>query len=227
MTLQELPPAYPGTRDALHQIAFFAVAPARYRSVGRMGLKDTPGGFGTPDFEGRVARVEGDLLIHEQNGNSATQTISTIRAATEFFGGGYTVDWFQDFHDPLSPADPDNTLAIDAGAAHGLGAWFEFGFDVLNRLREHGAAADDVARTFRSGHGAGRLRKRSAGEFRGVTWRCRTSRALFVRSVVVGDRSRQSLLEQREFQRREPRLRGVARLGRSGRHCPGVLPTGL
>ena len=80
MTLRELPETYAETREALHQIAFFAVAPARYKLAGRMGLKDTPGGFGTPEFEGRVARVEGDLLVYEQNGNSAAQTISTIRS---------------------------------------------------------------------------------------------------------------------------------------------------
>ena len=57
--LKEIPADLVESRDALHQLAFFAVSPARYRAIGRMGLQPTPGGFGTPQFEGQVARVEG------------------------------------------------------------------------------------------------------------------------------------------------------------------------
>lgn len=145
MALSPLPADFAETRDALHQIAFFAIAPARYKAMGRMGLKATPGGFGTPEFDGRVARVEGDLLVHAQDGNIATQQITTIRAAAEFFGVDYEVEWFEDFHDPLEPADPDETLHIDRDAAVALGNWYEYSFEVLNRLREHGTPADDVS----------------------------------------------------------------------------------
>jgi hypothetical protein len=110
-----------------------------------MGLKDTPGGFGTPEFEGKVARVEGDLLVFENSGQIATQTISTIRAASEFFGHEYEAEWFPDFHDPLTPADPDTRLGIDVEAVDSVGNWFEFGFSVLNNLRGHGVEGDDVS----------------------------------------------------------------------------------
>lgn len=145
MTLGKLPSNFIGTRDALHQIAFFAIAPARYEAVGRMGLKAAPGGFGTPEFDGRVARVEGTLLVHEREGNVATQEITTVRAATEFFGLEYEADWFPDFHDPLAPVDPDRHLTIDREAALALGEWFAFGFDLLNRLRQHGRDRDDTS----------------------------------------------------------------------------------
>lgn len=144
MSLNELPPDYVETRDALHQIAFFAIAPARYKAMGRMGLKPTPGGFGTPEFENRVARVEADQLVHEQDGSIATQQITTIRAAAEFFGNEYEVEWFSDFHDPLSPQDPDKQLPIDRDSALVLADWFDFGFTVLNELRTHGNEEDDV-----------------------------------------------------------------------------------
>jgi hypothetical protein len=147
MALSPLPPGFSGTRDALHQIAFFAMAPARHEAVGRMGLKAMPGGFGTPEFEGRVARVEGDFLVHEQDGNISTQQITTVRAAADFFGARYEVEWFDDFHDPLQPADPDEALTVDRDAALALGLWFEFGFEVLNRLREQGDDSDDVTET--------------------------------------------------------------------------------
>lgn len=144
MALSPLPPDFSATRDALHQIAFFAIAPARYKAMGRMGLKAMPGGFGTPEFDGRVARVEGEFLVHEQEGNISTQQITTTRAAAEFFGVEYEVEWFKDFHDPLTPADPDESLDVDRLAALALGMWFEYGFDVLNRLREQGDDSDEV-----------------------------------------------------------------------------------
>lgn len=145
MTLRELPRRFAATREAFHQVAFFAIAPARYKSVGRMGLKDTPGGFGTPEFAGQIARVEGDLLIHENDGNIASQTISTIRAAAEFFGNEYEEQWFADFHDPLAPSEPNAPLSVSAAASSALGDWFEFGFRVLNEVRAHGVEGDDVS----------------------------------------------------------------------------------
>ncbi len=145
MTFDKLPENFAVTRDALHQIAFFAIAPARYEAVGRMGLKAAPGGFGTPEFDGQVARVEGTLLVHESGGHVATQDITTVRAAAEFFGLDYEVDWFPDFHDPLAAVDPDQALTVDREAALALGEWFGFGFAVLNRLRRHGRDGDDVS----------------------------------------------------------------------------------
>lgn len=144
MTLNDLPTEFATTRASLHQIAFFAIAPARYEAMGRMGLEAKPGGFGTPEFEGRVARVEGDLLVHEQAGSVATQGITTIRASAEFFGVDYEVEWFPDFHDPLVPWNPDKRLSIDRESSLVLGDWFSFGFEVLDELRAHGTEDDDV-----------------------------------------------------------------------------------
>ena len=140
----QLPTEFAATRDALHQIAFFVLGRLRYEAVGRMGLRPWPGGFGTPEFEGRVARVEGDLLVHEEAGNIATRTITTVREAAEFFGLDYQVVWFEVFHDPPQPVDPDHPLHVNVESAHVLGRWFVFGFDVLERLRSH-AGPDDAA----------------------------------------------------------------------------------
>ena len=144
MTLQPLSPQHTTTREALHQLAFFALSPARYKAMGRMGLKATPGGFGTPEFGGRVVRVDGAMLVDESDGNVATQSISTIRAGAEFFGNEYEVDWFDNWHDPLAPANPDTELSVDEEAARAIGSWFGFGFRVLDELRSHGVDGDDV-----------------------------------------------------------------------------------
>ena len=143
MRLAPLPAEFAVTRDALHQIAFFALAPARYRAVGLMGLRPTPGGFGTPEFDGKVARVEGDLLVHEEHDNIATRTITTLRDAASFFGLEYEVGWFEDLQDPLHPVDPDRALAVDLESAGALARWFAFGFEVLEGLRSRGVAGDD------------------------------------------------------------------------------------
>lgn len=144
MNLRPLPERFGATRDALHQIAFFAMAPARYRATGRMGLQAAPGGFGTPRFDGRVLRVEGDTLVHEQPDQVASQTITTVGAAAEFFGVDYAVDWYQGFHDPLEPVEPDLPLEVDDVAARALGQWFHFGTEVLEGLRAGGSGDEDV-----------------------------------------------------------------------------------
>jgi hypothetical protein len=146
LRLQPLPARFVETRDALHQVAFFAVAPARYQAEGRMGLRAAPGGFGTPEFDGRIARVEGNTLVHEQSDAVASQTITTIGAAAGFFGVEYATDWYeQGFRDPLAPVGPDVELTVDDDAGRALGAWFGFGYDVLETLRSHGSEGDEVS----------------------------------------------------------------------------------
>lgn len=144
MRLRSLPAGYVDTRDALHQVAFFVLGPVRYLAEGRMGLQAAPGGFGTPRFDGRVARVEADSIVLEETGKVASQTITTVRAAADFVGIEYRVDWFGDFHDPLRPIDPDALLGVDDASSRALGQWFDFGFEVLERLRCHAVEGDDV-----------------------------------------------------------------------------------
>lgn len=144
MMLRPLPETYVETRDSLHQIAFFVLGPVRYKTEGRMGLQAAPGGFGTPRFDGRIVRVEGDSIVLEEADKVATQTITTVRAAAEFVGIEYKVEWFADFHDPLEPVDPDAPLAVDDIAARALGQWFNFGSQALDRLRGHGTEDDDI-----------------------------------------------------------------------------------
>ena len=145
--LTELPDGYDSGRRSLHQIAFFAVAPKRYSANGKLGLRYTHRGFGTPFFRAadggdEQVRVEGDLLIHQTADTVRTEAITTVRAAARFLGLEYREVWFGDFRDPLEPLGPDTPLAVDPGVASATAAWFGFATHVLERARRTPGAAD-------------------------------------------------------------------------------------
>lgn len=134
--LQALPDGFVDTRDALHQIAFFAVAPKRYREVGRLGLRAVGQGFGTPEFgDGERVLVEGTDLIWRLVDTDARQPISTVRDAAAFLGIPYEEVWFADFHDPPTAIPPDDRLQVSREASLALGDWFRFASDVLEEAR--------------------------------------------------------------------------------------------
>ena len=145
LSLERVPEGFVETRDKLHQLAYFAMAPARYEAVGRMGLRPRPGGFGTPEFNGRTARIEGDLLVYEAEGNVATQVVSTIRSAARFFGIEYKEVWFPGFKDLLPPAEPDVELSLDVAGVTAVAEWFAFGAELLGRLQGYGLPDDEVS----------------------------------------------------------------------------------
>lgn len=142
----EVPDSYDAARRTLHQVAFFAVAPKRYAANGKLGLRYTHRGFGTPFFEGpdgdEQVRVEGDLLVHQTPDGIRTEPITTLEAATRFLGLEYQETWFEGFHDPLEPVGADTPLEVDPAAAEAIGAWFGFATHVLERARRTPGARD-------------------------------------------------------------------------------------
>lgn len=143
--LPDLPSDFAEVRDRLHQIAFYAISPARYRAEGRMGLRHHQGGFGTPESGGRTIRVLGDEVVVDEGEDSSVHTISTVRAAIEFLGHEYDQEWFADFHDPLDPLPPDEPLYIDPDVTDVLGEWFGFAWVVLEDLRALGTPEDQAS----------------------------------------------------------------------------------
>jgi hypothetical protein len=129
--LEPLPAAYASTRAALHALACYAIAPARKAAVGRIGLRATGDGFGTPAFDdGARIVVRGDRLVREPDEAVA---ITSLRPACEFLGVELTAD--PGVGTDLPPYEPDAPLAVDAGASAALGAWYEFGRSVLEEVR--------------------------------------------------------------------------------------------
>ena len=82
MTLEPLPATFAETRLALHRLAQEVVSPAREAVTGRIGLRATPGGFGTPPFgEDEQLRVEGAELVRRKGGVEQREPIDGVDAA--------------------------------------------------------------------------------------------------------------------------------------------------
>lgn len=144
--LTPLPAGFDETRRSLHQLAFFAVAPKRYAATGKLGLRYTRGGFGTPFFgDGEQVRIEGGVLIRQQGTRAAATQPANLIEACRFLGIEYEESWFGDFHDPLPPIDPASPLVVGTAAAVAVGDWFGFATLVLEQARRT-PDAEEVSR---------------------------------------------------------------------------------
>src|SRR3954470_14735106 len=128
--LTPLPAAFATTRDGLHALACYAISPARKVRTGRIGLRPTGDGFGTPPFDdGSRIVVSGD---HLQWDPRPAIRIETVRSGAAFLG-------IEPQPDPgvghdLPPYDPDATLLVDPEASLALGAWYALGQEALDRI---------------------------------------------------------------------------------------------
>jgi len=139
--LAELPPAFSESRVALHSLAEHVLAPCRFGANGKIGLRYTYHGFGTPFFgDDRQLRVEDGILI---DGDRRCE-LSTLGAACEFLqtpGGAPT-----GVYTPTTPFDLDAPLAVDPAAARALGHWFGFTTSLVEQLRSEAGADDEPSR---------------------------------------------------------------------------------
>ncbi|HEX3316725.1 MAG TPA: hypothetical protein VHR88_01820 [Solirubrobacteraceae bacterium] len=90
--LAPLPPGFDGCREALHAVAERTVSPAREAANGKIGLRYTRGGFGTPFFgAGEQVRVEGADLVRVAGGMEASRDpIPTVEATS----AAALADWY-------------------------------------------------------------------------------------------------------------------------------------
>lgn len=135
--LGAVPQSYAATREALHAVAEHVAAPARYAVEQRIGLRATPGGFGTPEFgERESVRVDRTDVVVFRKGEQLRSPLTTLREAAEFVG--ITAGALADVYQPSTPLELDAPLLIDPDAAEFLAEWFAFSWEVLEASRAEG-----------------------------------------------------------------------------------------
>lgn len=140
-------PALPGTetlvatRRALHAVAEQVLAPARRRATGRIGLRYTVTGFGTPFYGGgEQARVAGDDLVVVRDGRELREPLTTVADAARLVGiePGAPADLYR----PETDLAADAALDVDRDGALLLADWFGFACSALEELRAGCRATD-------------------------------------------------------------------------------------
>ena len=141
--LGPIPTTFHETRLALHRLAVYVLSPARRRVNGKIALRWTHGGFGTPFFGDDVqVRVAGIDLVRQEGRDAWIAPIGSLRDAARFvLDGEPDLAWAADFDVP-DAGDLDAPLHVDAEAARWLADWFGFGFSVLEELRSGPESAD-------------------------------------------------------------------------------------
>jgi hypothetical protein len=128
-TVAPLPPTFATSREGLHRLACFVIAPGRLARAGEIGLRATPGGFGTPPFDdGTTIAVRGaELVVGDR-----TSPITTLRDGAALVG--IELSATPDVGRDLPPFEPAADLAVDAAAALALGDWYAVADGALARL---------------------------------------------------------------------------------------------
>ncbi len=139
-------PALPGdletTRIALHKLAMFVMAPARFAETGKFGLRYTLGGFGTPFFgDDRQLRVDGLNLIDQDGDDVLVHRITSLSAAAEFTGSPLDTETAAE-HDSPQLGDPDEPLEVSLESSRFLGAWFGMATAALELVRADDESVD-------------------------------------------------------------------------------------
>jgi hypothetical protein len=137
------------TRGSLHAVAERILAPARHSANGKIGLRYTHGGFGTPFFrsprgEDIQLRVSDGVLVRQVGEDEAHHELTTLRDAAAV--AGIAPDATTGVYDPTTSVRTDEALNIDPEAARFLGAWFGFAASVLEQLRSEAAPPDNPSR---------------------------------------------------------------------------------
>lgn len=122
------------TRAAWHAVAEWVVAPARHGANGRIGLRWTRGGYGTPFFgNDRQVRVDGTDVVVVENGEVKRRKLTTLYEAARFVGVAMATS--TGVYEPTTLWNSHRAFRLDPAAAEFLGHWFGLGASVLEELR--------------------------------------------------------------------------------------------
>jgi hypothetical protein len=132
--LRPLPSRFGETRETLHALAEHLLAPARQQTNGKIGLRYTFQGFGTPFFGRDIQlRIQGEELVIQRGEDEDRLSITSVAKAAGAAGikpGAPT-----EIYLPTTSPNFDQQLSVDDEASLSLGAWFGFSASVLEQFR--------------------------------------------------------------------------------------------
>jgi hypothetical protein len=132
-----VPATYTETRKALHAVAEHVLAPALHAATGRIGLRATPGGFGTPSFPvagtERQVRIDGTDIVVDHGASTRRAPLRTLRQAATIVSIDPGAP--ESVYPPTTALDPDAPLAIDPSAAAAIHDWFQLSAEALEQFR--------------------------------------------------------------------------------------------
>jgi hypothetical protein len=130
-------------RLALHRLARDVVSPARRRANGKIGLRWTLGGIGTPFFGAdEQVCVAGAQLVRQKGDVARAEPVATLRSGAAFALGGPPDIVGAESFDAPPPGGFDDELAADTEATTFLSDWFGFAFSVLEEVRSDPASVE-------------------------------------------------------------------------------------
>jgi len=142
----QAPPAYADTRLAFHRLAVYAISPARQRANGKMALRWTLGGFGTPFFgDDEQVRVRGTELMRQRGGQAWAEPITTLDEAASFVLDGPPDGSWAKTLDVPGTGPTGEELPVNVDGARFLADWYGFAWSVLEELRAD-AECDEPSR---------------------------------------------------------------------------------
>lgn len=141
--LSRPPETFAETRLALHRLAVYVISPARRRVNGKIALRWTLGGFGTPFFGAdEQVRVVGCQIVRQVGQTATAAPITNLNDAAAFvLDGPPDLKWATKFNVPAA-GDLDAQLAVDASASAWLADWYGFATSVLEELRSEAETID-------------------------------------------------------------------------------------
>jgi len=143
--LEEPPEGFAATRQQLHILAEHVLGAARHRANGKIGLRSTRGGFGTPFFgEDEQVRIDGDEIVYQQGHRETRQKLTTPADAASAVGIRCGAP--REVYRPTTAVDPSAPLHIDIDSARYLGDLYGLATSVLEELRARSAPEEAASR---------------------------------------------------------------------------------
>lgn len=126
------------TRTALHRIAAHVMSRARHAASGKIGLRATPAGFGTPAFGDaiEVLRIAGTTLVRERDGRAAYTSITgrSLRELATFVDVSLDEPFNAAGPDAPDAGDVDEPVTIDEHECAIVADWFDLGWRVIDAV---------------------------------------------------------------------------------------------